>query len=143
MDTSPLAGFARPTRRGAIFLFVLLGTLFPIGWLSTVNSSVAAVDLALFSTDLSHAIAHAILFFVLGLCAIRAFPVMQRAPWYFFVLMLLICVVQEAFQLGYKQRPIMFDEYRDVATDAIGFVVAFVVARLRMRQKQKAGSREE
>lgn len=136
MHISSPSRIARPPWRLIIFALVLLGALFPVGWLSTLNPVAAAIDDLLFATDLSHAIAHGLLFFAVGMGTLAAFPALRRMPVRFFVLMLLLGVAQEAFQLLYKQRPIGFDEYRDLATDATGYVVAFALARWRMKVAQ-------
>lgn len=117
--------------RLVVFAIVLFGTLFPIGWLSTINPVAATIDELLFATDLSHAIAHGILFFAVGMGMLQVFPPLRNRPWRFLALMIVVGVVQEALQLVYKQRPIGFDEYRDLVTDATGYVVALLVVRRR------------
>lgn len=132
-SSSPVRSFFHRWR-WAMFALLLVGTLFPIGWLSTINAQVNMIDNLLFATDLSHAIAHALLFFAVGMSTLQVFPALRNKPWHFFALLALIGVGQEAFQLVYKQHPPGFDEYRDLATDAAGYVVAFVVARSHRRQ---------
>lgn len=132
-----------PAKTGAaiairILPLLLLLTLFPVGWLTTLSPTFDTVMGWLFGTVEAHAIAHATIFLSLGLALLAIVPALRRHPWRYVALMLVFGVAQEALQLLYKQRPIEFDEFRDLGTDAVGFVVALLVQRswaLRVRRR--------
>jgi hypothetical protein len=64
---------------------------------------------------------------LLGLLALAAFPALRRRPWRYAGVLFLAGIGQEALQLLYKQRPLAFDDARDLATDLVGLLTAFVV----------------
>jgi hypothetical protein len=51
-------------------------------------------------------------------------------------LLLTLGLGQEAFQLLYKQRPLMFDDFRDLAIDLVAALAAFLALRLWQRRRQ-------
>ena len=99
--------------------------LFPFGWLGEVWRPFGRVVDDLFPTAWEHAIGHASLFCLLGLVALIAAPALRRHPWRYLSLLLLAGVGQEAFQLLYKGRLLLFDDVRDLATDLAGLLLAF------------------
>ena len=101
--------------------------LFPFGWLGEVWRPFGRVIDDLFSTAWAHAIGHASLFCLLGLLALAIFPALRRHPWRYLGLLLLAGVGQEAFQLLYKGRLLLFDDLRDLATDTIGLLLALAI----------------
>ena len=121
-------------RRAFPLVLLLIPALFPIGWLGQQLPPVDAGLSLFFGSVAAHAVAHTTIFFTVGMVVLLTFPALQRMPVRYTLLMLSLGVAQEAFQLLYKQRPLVFDDFRDLASDAVGFVVAFVVV--------KAGSRE-
>ncbi|MBC8160353.1 MAG: hypothetical protein H7Z42_03965, partial [Roseiflexaceae bacterium] len=116
-------------RRLFLFAVLLAVALFPVGWLSERWQPAGWLTNALFSTVEAHALGHAAIFAALGAAALLAFPALQRRPWQFLAIMLALAVGQEAFQLMYKQRPIVFDDIRDLGPDLIGAVVALAGVR--------------
>lgn len=113
-----------------LLLLLLIPALFPIGWLGEISPPVHAGLTAVFASDAAHAMAHSAIFFTVGIALLLTFPKLRTRPLLYCAIMLALGVAQEAFQLLYKQRPIVFDEFRDLATDTFGFVVAFVVIKL-------------
>jgi hypothetical protein len=101
--------------------------LFPFGWLGEVWRPFGRVVDDLFSTVWAHAIGHASLFCLLGLLVLAIFPALRRYPWRYLGLLLLVGVGQEAFQLLYKGRLLLFDDMRDLVTDLIGLLLAFAL----------------
>lgn len=99
--------------------------LFPFGWLGEIWRPFGRLVDALFPTAWEHAIGHASLFCLLGLLALVAIPALRRRPWRYLGLLLLAGVGQEAFQLLYKGRLLLFDDMRDLATDVAGLLLAF------------------
>jgi hypothetical protein len=109
-------------------LLVLLSlTLFPIGWVGELWPAFGrGIDRA-FPTDGWHAIGHAGLFFLLGLAVLMVLPRLRTKPMRYIALLLMIGVGQEFFQMLYKGRLLLFDNSRDLLTDLIGILGAFVV----------------
>jgi hypothetical protein len=54
-------------------------------------------------------------------------PQLRARPVRYLSLLLLIGVGQEFFQMLYKGRLLLFDNSRDLLTDLVGTLVAFVV----------------
>jgi hypothetical protein len=98
--------------------------LFPLGWLGEIWRPFGSVVDALFPTAWEHAIGHASLFCMLGLVALIVVPALRRHPWRYLSLLLLAGLGQEAFQLLYKGRLLLFDDVRDLATDLAGLLLA-------------------
>jgi hypothetical protein len=117
-----------PTFMQLVPLLVLLSlTLFPFGWVGEVWPAFGrGIDQA-FPTDGWHTIGHAALFFLLGLAALVVLPQLRARPGRYLALLMLIGVGQEFFQMLYKGRLLLFDNSRDLLTDLVGILVAFVV----------------
>ena len=122
---------AKTTLRFVPLLALLAITLFPMGWLGRQSPVVGDLIATLFPTNRAHAVGHAMMFFTLGLCALLVLPWLRRHVAAYLVLMGAIAVGQEAFQLLYKQRPILFDDIRDLGVDLVAIVAAFGAVRLR------------
>jgi hypothetical protein len=78
---------------------------------------------------------------MLGLLALAAIPALRRYPWRYLGLLLLAGVGQEAFQLLYKRRLLVFDDTRDLATDLVGLLVAFAIVSIGGRLRAELRSR--
>jgi hypothetical protein len=117
-----------PTFMQLVPLLVLLSlTLFPFGWVGELWPAFGrGIDQA-FPTDGWHAIGHAGLFFMLGLAALWVLPQLRTRPLRYLGLLMLIGVGQEFFQMLYKCRLLLFDNSRDLLTDVVGVLLAFVV----------------
>jgi hypothetical protein len=130
MNQALLRGHAtRPRaalRLGALAAVLAL-VLFPLGWLAEVWRPFGRVVDGLFASVLEHAIGHASLFCLLGLLALVAIPALRRRAWRYLGLLMLAGVGQEAFQLLYKRRLLLFDDLRDLATDLVGLLAAFAI----------------
>src|SRR5689334_3359637 len=98
-------------------LAVLALILFPFGWLGEVWPAFGQVLGVVFATARQHAVGHSILFVLLGLAGLLVWPALQRRPGRYLGLALLAASGQESLQLLYKQRPLVYDDYRDVAVD--------------------------
>lgn len=135
----------RPPRivhRARLLLLVALLAiaLFPFGWLGQVWPAFGATIDYIFATTLAHAIGHALIFAALGTGLLIAFPRIHTQPSLVLVLMLLASVGQEVFQLLYKQRPVVFDDVRDVVIDSVAFLLPFVVVWVWRRYNGGAGT---
>src|SRR5262245_13553515 len=124
LHTQRSPGSHRMLPRLAALAIGLALVLFPFGWLGEVWRPFGQVTDYLFSTALAHAIGHASLFLLLGLLALAIFPALHRHIWRYMGLLLLAGVGQEAFQLLYKGRPLVYDDLRDLATDLAGLLLA-------------------
>lgn len=120
-------------RRSAFILLAsaLLLALFPIGWLGEVWRPLGGLLDTHLDGVTTHALAHAGIFFLLGLALAAAFPAVRDRPLLFFGLLLLAALGQEGFQLLYKQRPLVFDELRDLVTDLAGMLAAWALLQTR------------
>jgi hypothetical protein len=142
-ERSPRLRVAAP--RLAALAAGLALVLFPFGWLGEVWRPFGRVVDDLFSSVWAHAIGHMSLFYLLGLLALAIFPALRRHPWRYLGLLLLAGVGQEAFQLLYKGRLLLFDDLRDLATDLVGLLLAFACVwaweRLRARTGDELSNR--
>jgi glycopeptide antibiotics resistance protein len=112
-------------------LFILVALiLFPFGWLGEVYAPFGRLMGEWLGSAEAHAVGHAAIFFLLGVVLLALFPSLRTRPLRFFGLLLLAALGQEFFQLLYKQRPIEFDDIRDLFTDAVGMAAAYVALRL-------------
>lgn len=124
----PLA--LRPLIRLAPLLGLLAFTLFPLQWLAARWRSFGRFVNTTFASDVDHAIGHALLFTLLGLLALATFPALRTRPWRYAGLLLIAGVGQECFQLLVKQRPIVFDDGRDLLVDLGGLMLAWALVWL-------------
>jgi hypothetical protein len=118
-------------------LAILLIVIFPFGWLANLLPAFGQFTGALFPDVNAHAVGHTTIFLLFGLTLLGVFPHLRRHPWRYLALLLLAGLAQEGFQLAYKQRPIEFDEFRDLATDLFGGLAAFAIAMLIARWQKK------
>lgn len=125
IDTPPVS-----IRRLTLFAVVLGVALFPVGWLGEMWGPADLLTSALFSSVEAHAVGHVLVFIGVGAVALTVFPNLASRPWRYLAIMLALGVAQECFQLLYKQRPIVFDDVRDLGPDLIGAVVALIVVRV-------------
>ena len=121
---------AKTTRRFAPLIALLAITLFPMGWLGRQSPVVGDLIETLFPTNRAHAVGHTVMFFTLGMCMLLVLPWLGRHAAAYLVLMLAVALGQEAFQLLYKQRPILFDDIRDLGVDLVAIAAAFGAVRL-------------
>src|SRR5689334_21398914 len=89
--------------------------LFPFGWLGEVWPPFGRVLDWVFATNREHAASHAIMFGLLGLVLLSVFPFLQARIGLYLRAMLAAGIGQEMFQLLYKARPLVFDDFRDLA----------------------------
>ena len=118
------------TQRFWPLLLLLALVLFPFGWLGEQIPGFGLFLGWLFASAREHAIGHTLLFLLLGLAALFPFPGLARRPWHYLGLMLLVAIFQEGFQLLYKARPLVFDDFRDLVTDMIGSLLALGLIRV-------------
>lgn len=119
--------FSSKMLRLGLALGVLGLALFPFGWLGGVWPKFGRRLDRVFATDWDHAIGHSGLFFILGLLALIFFPSLRARPWRYIALLSAVGIGQEAFQLLYKGRLMLFDHGRDLATDLLGIVAALAI----------------
>lgn len=129
-----IADRALSIRRLWPLLVLLALAFFPFGWLGEVWPIFGWLLGVAFSTVLAHAIVHSLIFCLIGLALLAVFPSLRQRPWSFLAIILAAGMVQEAVQLIYKQRPIEFDELRDLITDLIGALAALTIVRAAARR---------
>jgi hypothetical protein len=134
-----IADKALSLRRLWPLLVLLALAFFPFGWLGEVWPIFGRLLGVAFSGVVVHAIAHSLIFCLVGLALLAIFPSLRQRPWSFLAIILAAGMVQEAVQLIYKQRPIEFDELRDLVTDLIGALAALALsgAASRWREAQR------
>lgn len=115
----------------ALLIMVLAGILFPFGWLGEQWPIFGTALGFVFSTAREHAVGHTVLFSLLGLLALAAFPRLREHLILYLCLLLMVALGQEGAQILHKQRPLDADDVRDVATDLVGITVALTWVRLR------------
>lgn len=111
--------------RIGLLLGALVLVLFPFRWLGVFWPAVGYWIDWVFSTELAHAIGHAIMFFILGMLLLVLFGFLRTRLRLYLGLMLLVGMGQECFQLLYKQRPWAYDDVRDLVVDMVACVLAF------------------
>lgn len=112
-------------------LALLLGfSLFPFGWLGERWPRFGIWLGQTFSGDWGHGIAHFGIFFVIGLTLLGMFPTLRSRLGIFLLIGLGLGIAQEGIQLIYKQRPLVWDELRDLVVDLIGMLAAYGGARV-------------
>lgn len=121
---------AKTTLRFVPLIALVALALFPMGWLGRQSPVVGDLINTLFPTNRAHAVGHMVMFFTVGLCVLFVLPWLRGHAAAYLALMLLIALGQEAFQLLYKQRPIVFDDIRDLGVDLVAIAAAFGAVRL-------------
>lgn len=114
--------------RLAPLAILLGGILFPFEWLGQLYPAFGRALNRVFANDLAHAAGHLTLFALLGLTALGLFPALLARPRRYFGLLALIGVGQEALQLLFKRRGLVFDDGRDLVVDLLGLTLALIVA---------------
>jgi hypothetical protein len=117
---------------------LLVVGLFPIGWLGEVYAPLGGLLEGTFGSVEAHAVAHALIFLLIGAALLAAFPALRSRPLLYFGLLLAAALCQEGIQLLYKQRPLVYDDFRDIGVDTIGMAAAFLLARLWNRPERPA-----
>jgi hypothetical protein len=118
-------------------LLVLGGlVLFPFGWLGEVWPPFGRVLDWVFATNREHAAGHSIMFALLGLVLLTVFPFLQARLGLYLGAILAAGVGQETFQLLYKARPLVFDDFRDLAVDLTAALLVFLAVRLWQQVRQ-------
>lgn len=124
--------------RPAALLALLAIVLFPFEWLGAHWGQLGVLIDSTFPTEAWHALGHASLFGLLGLLALACYPALRDRPARYAAL-LLAGAGQELLQLAFKQRPVNFDDGRDLLVDACGLALAFGLAWLTRRANEKGG----
>ena len=118
-------------KRHFILLAWLVGILLPMAWFVRFSESYQRAFSFIFGPPWMHVVTHAVLFAVLSyLLAVivsrmaggqpngRAMAIIKMVA--VFILALLIALLQEVIQLGYKGRPFGYAEGFDLAVDMAG-----------------------
>lgn len=117
-------------RRGLLIfmLLILLGALFPYGTLQGRSPFANYLIVHVFQSDLSHIIAHFLLFFAIGGGLLALFPVLRRYPVLYASVIINIGVAQEFLQLAtFKRRPVGRGDLFDLLVDLIGATTVYLL----------------
>jgi hypothetical protein len=125
-----------PLRRFWPLGVIIAVVLFPFGWLAELWPALNLFTGSLFPSVVEHAIGHSLIFFLLGCVLLISFPQLRSRPGIYLLIMLCFALGQEAFQLAYKQRPLVFDEFRDIVTDTIGAGTAYLMVQAYLKHKR-------
>jgi hypothetical protein len=129
-------------------LFVGLGiTLFPFDWLSEVWPAFGRFFDLVFVTARDHFIGHATMFLLMSLLALLSVPALRLRPAWYFGLMLLVGVGQEALQALFKQElPTIYSGRDLLVYDLAGIVLAYLAVfawhRFFVRREPRPRSQE-
>ncbi len=99
--------------------------LFPFGWLGERWPRFGIWLGQTFHGPLGHGIAHFGIFLIIGLLLLGFFPRLRSQFGLFLLLGLGLGIAQEGIQLLYKQRPLVWDELRDLIVDLGGMIAAY------------------
>jgi hypothetical protein len=124
----PGHGWARAGAAACLLLCAFF-VIFPLGWLAEVWPEFGRWLGWVFATAWAHAIGHGLIFALAGMLLLLVFPGLRTRAGLYYVLMSAAALLQESFQLLYKQRPPVFDDGRDLLTDLIGLTIAFLTVR--------------
>ncbi|MCG8346269.1 MAG: hypothetical protein MI924_00630 [Chloroflexales bacterium] len=128
--------------RIAPLLALLAIALFPFGWLGEIWPAFGALLSWHFDTVLAHAVGHMLIFSMLGIVLLYSFPKLLSHPLWYFGLIMLAALGQEGFQLLYKQRSLVVDDFRDLAIDLIVGGLVFAIAWLMVRRSTSRANDE-
>jgi len=117
--------FTRQILRLLPLVLLLCLSLFPFGWLGERWPRFGIWLGQTFRGDWGHGIAHFGIFFAIGLTLLWMFPVLRSRLGILLLIGLALGIAQEGVQLIYKQRPLVWDELRDLVVDQIGMLAAY------------------
>ncbi len=122
-------------KRFALFV-VLFGALFPFGWLTLYSAPYRSAFTHVFASPSTHLLMHAAIFlglgYLLAVCFSDQAPTKRRLLT-LIVVVVLIAILQETFQLMYKSRPPGEAEWFDLGTDTVGGAVGIILYGVRKK----------
>jgi VanZ family protein len=110
---------------GSILVVALFCVLFPYGQLADASPFFYRLFYQTLSSEKLHWIGHFGIFFSLGLLMLYLFPRLRFTPLGYGLIIMVAAVGQEFFQLLYKQRRVVFDDFKDLMIDMVGAIAAF------------------
>lgn len=122
--------FTRIIQSRLLWLALLAAVLvlFPFDWLSEVWPSFGSLFDRIFVSAREHAIGHTTLFLIAGLLMFCSMLQLRRHPLFYMVIMILGAVGEEFFQALSRWRTPNVSDGRDLGFDALGFVLAYLLA---------------
>ncbi|HLG64251.1 MAG TPA: hypothetical protein VKY19_20065 [Ktedonosporobacter sp.] len=120
----------RATQPYSLWLALLAAilVLFPFDWLSEVWPPFGYIFDRVFVTAREHAIGHTTLFLLAGLLVLCSIPRLRRFLLLYLLIMLLGSLGEESFQALSTWRMPNYGDGRDLGFDALGFVLAYLLA---------------
>ena len=112
-------------------LLLLVGAaLFPYGLLGEALPWVNGLFFDRFSSLAAHVVGHMGLFALVGTAVLLTFPRLLAHPRGYLGVMLLLGILQEAFQIiGFKHRGLVFDDFFDVGVDMLAAVLVWMIVK--------------
>jgi VanZ family protein len=119
-----------PMRRRLVLFLWLLGMLFPISALRAFPSFRMRFD-NIFNHEWSHIFLHLVLFALLTIMLVinLKIRVVSKKLIAVFIIVLVVAILQETFQLIIKGRGPGWPEFFDLAVDLIGFTLGIILWR--------------
>ncbi len=111
-------------------LVVILGALFPFGWLTLYSAPYRSVFRYAFASPLTHLLMHAAIFLSLGYLLAVCFSgreLTNRRLLILIAVVVMVAILQETFQLMYKSRLPGEAEWFDLGTDMVGGAVGIIL----------------
>ena len=121
--------FAARSARTAPIGLLLMGAVFPYGWLATVSPAFFRVLYGIFPTGDTHVYGHIVGFAVVGAILLIALPRLQHKAPLFLGLILVLGLSQETFQLSYKSQASSADFVGDVGVDVLTAAMVWAVMK--------------
>ncbi len=128
MKTSARFMGAMQSRLLWLVLLAAFVVLFPFDWLSEIWPTFGSLFDRIFVSARAHAIGHATLFLIAGLLVFCSIPQVRRYPYLYTVIMILGAVGEEFLQSLSKWQVPNVGDGRDLGFDALGFVLAYLLA---------------
>jgi len=128
---------SRLHRFGPLLALVVFA-LIPYGWLAELWPWAEQIGTFLFATETAHAVGHALIFACVGAAMLAVFPTLRRQPWRYLALIFVVAIAQEGFQLPYKGRGVVLNDFTDIGTDLVAAGVVFALAWASVAQRKGA-----
>ncbi|MBP6471661.1 MAG: hypothetical protein KBE23_22085 [Chloroflexi bacterium] len=111
-------------------LLLLAAALFPYGLIGEALPWVNGLFFDRFSSLAAHVVGHMGLFALVGTAVLLTFPRLLTHPRIYLGVMLLLGVLQEAFQIiGFKHRGLVFDDFFDVGVDMLAALLVWLIVK--------------
>lgn len=129
------------TRPLSLLIVLLAIALFPFGWLAEVWPLFDRFTGFLFASEAAHAVGHSLIFALIGTALLVAFPALRGRFGLYMLIIGLVGIGQESFQLLYKNRPVVLNDVTDLGTDLVAAGVVWGLWYIGTQQQAHARGR--